>query len=134
MDGTGRGGLAVSASVYVDRDAVAETERGKDIMTATAERDKALSDDDALGGLNAVVYSKLPVREWDRWLDAKMSHPFYVPVDEKGACNSTKASDLLEGVPSAVPSGAFGGSEVRIGRCTSALRINHGSSFVLALT
>jgi dipeptidyl aminopeptidase/acylaminoacyl peptidase len=110
LEWTEHGGLAVSASVYVDQNAVDEMAK-KDSMTVTAERDKALSDDDALGGLNVVLYKKLPIREWDRWLDSKMAHPFYVPVDDNRACNVSNAKDLLEGVPTAVPSGAFGGSE-----------------------
>ena len=33
----------------------------------TSERDAALKDkDDKLGGLNAVLYDRLPIREWDR--------------------------------------------------------------------
>lgn len=119
LEWTDRGGLAVSASVYVDQRAVDEDiVARKGPMTAAADRDKALADDDAQGGLNAVLYRKLPVREWDRWLDAKMSHPFYVPLnDDTGAgagacsCNVSSAEDLLAGIPTAVPSGAFGGSE-----------------------
>ncbi|OEU14070.1 hypothetical protein FRACYDRAFT_242424 [Fragilariopsis cylindrus CCMP1102] len=80
---TAHGGIAVSASVYVDQQSVDDGGNGKDAMTATADRDKALADDDAvLGGLDAVLYHKLPIREWDRWLDAKMAHPFYVPVTD----------------------------------------------------
>jgi dipeptidyl aminopeptidase/acylaminoacyl peptidase len=118
LEWTDHGGLAVSASVYVDEEGVEGMRKSnKDPMTMTAERVKALSEDEALGGLNAVLYSKLPIREWDRWLDAKMAHPFYVPADETDAgavaFNASNARDLLEGVPTAVPSGAFGGSEVR---------------------
>ena len=111
---TAHGGIAVSASVYVDQQSVDDGGNGKDAMTATADRDKALADDDAvLGGLDAVLYHKLPIREWDRWLDAKMAHPFYVPVTDAAVTlyNATNAKDLLAGIPTAVPSGAFGGSE-----------------------
>ena len=90
-------------------------------MTITAERDQILADKDGtvLGGLNAVLYQKLPIRDWDHWLTAKMAHPFYVPVTVERetnhvACNVAFTTDLLEGVPTAVPSGAFGGSEVGI--------------------
>jgi len=111
-------GITVSASVYVDQDAVVA-----DPMTVTADRDKALADADGseLGGLNAVLYKKLPIREWDRWLDAKMAHPFYFPVEKTNnqyTCDTTATTmsggsggDLLRGVPTAVPSGAFGGGE-----------------------
>jgi len=113
LEVTQHGGLVVSASVYVDQEAADETK--KDSMTATADRDKALSEEDALGGLNAVLYQKLPIREWDRWLDAKMAHPFYIPAEDESSSvlsfNASKAEDLLGGVPTAVPSGAFGGSE-----------------------
>ncbi|KAH8065398.1 serine-type peptidase [Aureococcus anophagefferens] len=68
-------GLVVSAGVYLDED---------DALNGTATRD----DKKAEGGLNAHVFKRLPVREWDRWVDAKFAHPFFQPV-----------------------SGAFGGSE-----------------------
>ena len=115
-----RNGITVSAMVYVDNEAM---EKNGDPMMSTADRDKALKDDDALGGLNAVLYKRLPIREWDRWLDAKMSHPFLFPVekvDGNGASSPkgyrctgkiTPGSDLLRGAPTAVPSGAFGGSD-----------------------
>jgi len=114
LEWTDHGGLAVAASVYVDQEAAEELAKkdGKSPLEMTAARDKALADDDALGGLNAVIYDRLPIREWDRWLDAKFAHPFYVPVEDGGMFNASKAIDLLEGVPTAVPSGAFGGSEV----------------------
>ena len=59
------------------------------------------------------------MREWDRWLDAKMNHPFFLPLTPSSssaspayvAAEGAVAVDLLEGAPSAVPSGAFGGSE-----------------------
>jgi dipeptidyl aminopeptidase/acylaminoacyl peptidase len=108
------GGIIVSASVYVD---VAAAEAGGDAMAATAKRDKALEDGNKkLGGLNAVLFKRLPVREWDRWLDAKMKHPFFLPVKPAAAgggyvAEDGAAVDLLLGAPTAVPSGAFGGSE-----------------------
>lgn len=123
LDWTHKHGITVSASVYVDRET---TGANVDPMTATFQRDQALTDVDGsenLGGLNAVLYKKLPIREWDRWLDAKMAHPFYVPVEKADdnhmgggyTCNTTLAAggshDLLRGVPTAVPSGAFGGSD-----------------------
>lgn len=114
LEWTAHGGLAVAASVYVDQDAV-DLENARDPMTMTAKRDKALADNDALGGLDAVLYQKLPIREWDRWLNAKMPHPFYAPLSvEPGGqytCNATNAEDLMHGIPIAVPSGAFGGSD-----------------------
>jgi len=119
LEWTEHGGLAVAASVYVDQEAMDENGKPdkdgktKDLLQITANRDKALKDDDKTGGLNAVLYKRLPIREWDRWLDAKFAHPFYVPVDESGKADAAKVTDLLEGVPTAVPSGAFGGSDVR---------------------
>ena len=56
------GGITVAANVYVD-DAALEGEGGGDAMAATAKRDKALADKEALGGLDAVVFKKLPIRE-----------------------------------------------------------------------
>jgi len=117
LEWTEHGGLAVSASVYVDPAALDEKKK-QDPMIYTAERDKALADEEALGGLNAVLFHSLPIREWDRWLDAKMAHPFYVPLldldDDRQLpprCNVSQAEDLLAGIPTAVPSGAFGGSD-----------------------
>jgi len=115
------GGIIVSASVYVDgKDGDGNRSNDKDAMAATAARDKVLEDSEGhLGGLNAVLFKRLPVREWDRWIDAKMTHPFFVPVEKDddgggykvGGGKSATAVDLLQGVPTAVPSGAFGGSE-----------------------
>ena len=119
LEWTEHGGLAVAASVYVDREAMDELDKPckdgltKNLLRITADRDEALKDDDKTGGLNAVLYKRLPIREWDRWLDAKFAHPFYVPIDESGKADAAEAIDLLEGIPTAVPSGAFGGSEVR---------------------
>ena len=103
----------VSASVYVDEQGATEA----DAMTATAARDEELASG-KFGGLNAVLFKRLPIREWDRWLDAKMAHPFFVPViaDPNPASNGYiaedgPAADLLAAVPTSVPSGAFGGSE-----------------------
>lgn len=108
-----KAGIVVSAQVYVDQQAADATAAGEDPMAATAVRDKALKDD-TLGGLNAVIFKRLPVREWDRWLDAKMSHPFFLPVSStssRGYTAAEQATDLLAGAPTAVPSGAFGGTE-----------------------
>eukprot|EP00966_Prymnesium_polylepis_P122343 2828188-Prymnesium_polylepis.2 len=108
------GGITISAAVYVD----AEGERvgGRDAMEATAARDKGLKDG-SLGGLNAVSFKRLPIRQWDSWLDAKMPHPFFTRVEADATSPSgyrvlnETVVDLLSGVPTAVPSGAFGGSE-----------------------
>ena len=59
-------GLVVSAAVYVDEPARGTS--GLASMEATAARDKALKDGDALGGLNAVSFKRLPIRQWDSWL------------------------------------------------------------------
>ena len=118
-------GITVSASVYVDNESKDYNGGGdgdgddSDPMKMTADRDEALKDNDKLGGLNAVLYKKLPIREWDRWLDAKMLHPFYFPVEKVEGTEGyrftdsvvTLNNDLLQGAPTAVPSGAFGGSE-----------------------
>ena len=50
-------------------------------MEATAARDKALKDGDALGGLNAVSFKRLPIRQWDSWLTSAMPHPFFVGLE-----------------------------------------------------
>lgn len=54
----GAGGLVVSAAVYVDTTGAAAS--GLAAMEATAARDKDLKDD-GLGGLNAVVFKRLPI-------------------------------------------------------------------------
>ncbi|KAH8057899.1 serine-type peptidase [Aureococcus anophagefferens] len=67
----------------------------------------------AEGGLDAHVFKRLPVREWDRWVDAKFAHPFFQPVSFEGGAYVAKgaAVDGLAKVATACPSGAFGGSE-----------------------
>lgn len=120
--GSSDSGITVSASVYVDQDTKRKPEDTTEPMKRTADRDEELADDEKQGGLNAVLYKRLPIREWDRWLDSKMAHPFYFPVTKNAAgqytCpttttanNTINSNDLLSGVPTAVPSGAFGGSE-----------------------
>ena len=108
-------GLVVSAGVYVDEQARGTS--GLASMEATAARDKALKDGDALGGLNAVSFRRLPIRQWDSWLTAKMPHPFFVPIVADPTSPSgystpdeLSAVDLVSAVPTAVPSGAFGDS------------------------
>jgi len=111
-------GIIVSASVYVD-DHDEKKDDEIDIMKATAARDEKIAKSEEDGGLNAVLYKRLPIREWDRWLDAKMAHPFFTPVvptnDGTGGYkvphSDSPAIDLLRGIPTSVPSGAFGGSE-----------------------
>eukprot|EP00592_Proboscia_alata_P017715 CAMPEP_0194400124 /NCGR_PEP_ID=MMETSP0174-20130528/127035_1 /TAXON_ID=216777 /ORGANISM="Proboscia alata, Strain PI-D3" /LENGTH=817 /DNA_ID=CAMNT_0039196597 /DNA_START=77 /DNA_END=2530 /DNA_ORIENTATION=+ len=118
-------GIIVSASVYADgtsKDHINEN-LYYDTMETTAARDKVLEDPEGkLGGLNAVLFKRLPMREWDRWIDAKMVHPFFVPVTSTVnnsdlnavagyRADDTRPVDLLQGVPTAVPCGAFGGSE-----------------------
>ena len=109
-------GLIVSAPVYVDE--LARGTSGLGAMEATAARDKALKDGDALGGLNAVSFRRLPIRQWDSWLTSAMPHPFFVRIVADATSPSgyrtpdeITAVDLLSAVPTAVPSGAFGGSE-----------------------
>ena len=59
------GGLVVSAAVYVDATGAAAS--GLAAMEATAARDKVLKDDaKALGGLNAVSFKRLPIRQCSR--------------------------------------------------------------------
>lgn len=107
-------GIIVSASVYVDKE---DDEKEKDSMKATSDRDKSMNEEKEKSGLNAVLFKRLPIREWDRWLDAKMAHPFFVPVTPGDNNNGYQVKDnvvpidLLGGIPTAVPSGAFGGSE-----------------------
>ena len=111
------GGLIVSAAVYVDE--AARGSSGLAAMEATAARDKALKDADALGGLDAVSFRRLPIRQWDAWLSSAMPHPFFVRVAADAASPSGyqadsdahPAVDLLSSAPTAVPSGAFGGRE-----------------------
>ena len=97
-------GLVVSAKVYVDEDA------SKCALRATATRDAAPENS---GGLNAHLFKRLPVREWDRWLDAKFAHPFLQAAELRdGAYVAADAAvDGLRGVPTACPSGAFGGAD-----------------------
>ena len=118
-EGTGdldAGGIVVSAAVYLDT-AGAATGSGLAAMEATAARDKELKDEDkALGGPDAVVFKRLPMRQWDTWLNAKMPHPFFVKLEVDatsplGYRTAAAAIDLLSAVPTAVPSGAFGGAE-----------------------
>jgi len=116
-------GIIVSASIYVDDDAddtYDDKKKGEDdVLKSTAARDEKIAKSEEDGGLNAVLYKRLPIREWDRWLDAKMAHPFFTPVvpanDNTGGYKvpdlDSPAIDLLHGIPTSVPSGAFGGSE-----------------------
>ena len=101
------GGLVVSASVYVDLDAGAEA------LAATATRDAAKTATPQ-GGLDVHLFKRLPVREWDRWVNAKFAHPFFqrLTVGPDGAYVAEGLPvDGLSRVPTACPSGAFGGSE-----------------------
>ena len=94
-------GIVVSASVYLDEE---------DPLKGTATRD----DKKVEGGLNAHLFKRLPVREWDRWLGAKFAHPFYQPLTrlKDGSYVAEGAAvDGLAKVATACPSGAFGGSE-----------------------
>ena len=106
-------GIVVSASVYVDEEASGAS--GLAALAATAARDKALKDDKS--GLDAVLFKRLPIRQWDSWLTSAMPHPFFVGVEPDDASPSgykrsdDPAIDLISAVPTAVPSGAFGGSE-----------------------
>jgi len=106
-------GLIVSASVYVDEAARGAT--GLAAMEATAARDKVLKADES--GLDAVLFKRLPIRQWDAWLTAAMPHPFFVALVRDGTSPSgykttgSPAVDLISSVPTAVPSGAFGGPE-----------------------
>lgn len=105
-------GIVVSASVYVDE--AARGASGLEAMESTAARDKALKEDES--GLNAVIFKRLPIRQWDSWLTSAMPHPFFVGVVPEAKSPSgykltdVPAVDLLSAVPTAVPSGAFGGS------------------------
>ena len=103
----------MSASVYVDE--AARGASGLAAMESAAARDKALKEDES--GLNAVIFKRLPIRQWDSWLTSAMPHPFFVGVVPEAKSPSgynftdVPAVDLLSAVPTAVPSGAFGGSE-----------------------
>jgi dipeptidyl aminopeptidase/acylaminoacyl peptidase len=106
------GGIVVSAEVYLDAAGAANGDLAA--MEATAARDKALKD--STGGLDAVVFKRLPIRQWDAWLSAKLPHPFFVKLEADstspvGYRTAAPAVDLLSAVPTAVPSGAFGGAE-----------------------
>ena len=54
------------------------------------------------------------MREWDRWMDAKMRHPFHFRVEPCQAhgykAADAPAVDLIAAAPTAVPHGR-GGSE-----------------------
>jgi len=69
-----------------------------------------------------MLFSSLPVRQWDRWLDAKMPHLFSLSLDARkpdgafpGLEGTIEASstpvDLLRGLATACPSAPFGGVE-----------------------
>ena len=69
-------------------------------------------------GLDAIIFKRLPIRQWDSWLSSAMPHPFYVRVTPDAAspsayklADAAGAVDLISSVPTAVPSGAFGGSQ-----------------------
>lgn len=97
------GSLLFSAGVYVDDDTKA------DPIQATVDRDTKAKDNKT----NAILFTSLPVRQWDRWLDAKMNHVFSLAVRREG--NSYRAEgppkDLLAGVPGECPVSPFGGTE-----------------------
>lgn len=97
------GAMYFAASVYVDGEPAA------DPLQATVDRDNKLKDSKT----NAVCYSSLPVRQWDRWLDAKMNHVFAVqPVrDGSGYSLRDPPRDLLAGLPCECPVPPFGGAE-----------------------
>jgi len=109
-------GIIVSASIYVDDVGDDDDKDEDDVMKSTATRDENITKSKEDGGLNIVLYKRLPIREWDRWLDAKMAHPFFIPVVPANTGGykvphlDSPAVDLLCGIPTAVPSGAFGGS------------------------
>jgi len=112
-------GLVFAAKVYVDCG-----------LGATAERDEAIAKRG--GGLDAHIFKRLPVREWDRWLDAKFNHPFLQRLEQRdgtyacmgapGSASSVRSDavpttdatapvDGLRGIPTSCPSGAFGGKD-----------------------
>lgn len=97
------GAMLCSAGVYVDGEA------SEDPIQATAERDKAAKESKA----SALLFSSLPVRQWDRWLDAKMNHVFLLPVTREGSSYRLDGPprDLLAGVPGECPVPPFGGAE-----------------------
>jgi len=97
------GEMFFSAPVYVDGAATEEP------IKLTADRDKAEKE----SKVNAVLFSSLPVRQWDRWLDAKMNHVFLLPVKRKGSsyCLDGPPRDLLAGMPAECPVPPFGGTE-----------------------
>ena len=94
-------GLVVAARVYVDGDDAG--------MAATAARDEEI--EKRGGGLDAHLFKRLPVREWDRWLDAKFAHPFLQRVERRDGSYVCVGDpvDGLHRIPTSCPSGAFGG-------------------------
>ena len=100
-------GLVVAARVYVDGDDAG--------MAATAARDEEI--EKRGGGLDAHLFKRLPVREWDRWLDAKFAHPFLQRVERRDgsyACVGDPV-DGLHRIPTSCPERRLRG-QGRLGR------------------
>ena len=51
------------------------------------------------------LYSRLPVRHWDEWLDGRRNHLFVVPL------SGGAPVDLMKGMDADSPSRPFGGAE-----------------------
>lgn len=97
------GWLVVSAEVLADG--------GEDVMQATADTQKAREE----SGVKAILYSSLPVRRWDHWIDDTVTHPFVLPlaidsVSGEYVLDTTAPRDLLQNITTSCPHPPFGDS------------------------
>ena len=88
--------LAVAAQVFPDCSA-----DGAGALACTARRLEERAKSKASGRL----YTALPVRHWDEWLDGRRSHLFAVPA------SGGPPRDLMRGMDADCPSRPFGGDE-----------------------
>ncbi len=93
--------LAFSAEVYPDCPDLA----------CTAKRDKEAGDDP----VKAKVYTRLPIRHWDTWEDAKRSHIFVWALKGDGVKGDEPKGgepiDVMKGADADSPTKPFGGAE-----------------------
>jgi dipeptidyl aminopeptidase/acylaminoacyl peptidase len=88
--------LAISQSVFPDCSAAAEG-----AVACTTRR----IEERARARSSGRLYTQLPVRHWDEWLDGRRSHLFVVPV------GGGTPADLMKGMEADCPSRPFGGAD-----------------------